>query len=47
MRKVVFTVGLFCSMLVMAQDMEAIIKGERSAYEAKKELQVQTKWPGV
>ena len=36
MRKVVFIIGLFCSMLVIAQDMEAIIKGERAAYEAKK-----------
>ena len=36
MRKVVFIVGFFCSMLIMAQDMEAIVKGERAAYEAKK-----------
>ena len=36
MRKVFFLASLLCSMWVFAQDMEAIIKGERAAFEAKK-----------
>ena len=36
MRKVFFLASLLCSMWVFAQDMEAIINGERAAFEAKK-----------